>query len=87
MIEACDGQYVRLEPVLTTEWYKKFMEGYARLHGLEDNIGDEKFQFSTEISPLTQHMIDRSKRMNSDPNSVRNQILIKYDQMKLKKLI
>lgn len=39
LIEVCDRQYVKLDStVLTKDWLKLFMESYAKLYTIEENI-------------------------------------------------
>lgn len=55
------------------------MQSYAKLYSMERALDDEVFQFSSQISPLTQHLIDRIKRQEIKPMSLKNKILIKLD--------
>lgn len=79
VIDVCDKQYVRLEEILTKEWYRLFMQDYARLYSIETALADDIYQFSAQISPLTQNLIDRLKRLEHKPISLKNKILIKLD--------
>ena len=72
LIQICDQQYVQITNVVNKSWIKQLVSAFSRLYQSEAadmaTASQSDFNFTRQIKPLIDYLLDRIKMQTSSSN-------------------